>query len=190
MSNRQNKVNQFFQQKLFLDKSNRNYQMETLKELNKINFPFSIFSESRNYQHSISIVTDFNTNGDPATLNNDDNDYSREFIHSFFNSKIYRVLIEFSDVDKIYKVNWGVKNYLNESEKWFSTILPHELPECIQKNFKSIESHLQKTLDCTKLNQEELNTKVDMFDFKNSDYTPTLEELLFGGLDLYNALGI
>lgn len=185
----EDKVNFFFDNQLFLDKTNRKFQVECFEELKKINFPFNIFSESRNYQHSISIISDYNQNGDPTVLKESENDYSLEFLSSFFDSKIFRVGIHISDVGTIYKTNWGVKNYLNKNEKWFSSIQQTDLPEAIQRSFGTIETFLQKQLNFIRLSPEELNAEMNLVNH-NVKFTATIDELLFGGLDLYNQLGI
>lgn len=194
MESLKNKITNFFDNKLFLNKTNRKFQLECFEELNKLNFPFNFYSQSRNYQHSISIISDYNEMGNSTALRENSNEYSFEFLSSFFDSKIYRVGIEFSDVDTIYKASWGVRNYQDKNEKWFSVIQQNDLPEAIQNDFSAIETLLQKQLNFDRLPPEERNTESNWLNettnFKNIEYTPTLEELLLGGLDLYNELGI
>lgn len=185
----------FFDQKRYMERTNQMYQNDCMAYLKSKGFVFIIFRSSRNYEHSLTIMSDFNSDGISTALDQNENDYDLSFRNEFFaDSLVFRLMLTLSDVGKFYKVNWGLKNYSVENEIGFKHVPVKNLPAQIINNFERIESVIQNELGIKKLFEEELVEKVDWLneisDFKDVQYLPTLEEFLFGSFVMYRELDI
>jgi hypothetical protein len=183
----------FFQHKKYLNSNNREHQIKFLEVLMKRYKNLEVYGEHRNYQHSIELFWTFSENGDLVSESLDSDFYEHYF--SKTNNKLYRASVAISDIGPFIKIDWNkLERSTSNGEHTTLFVLDEAVPVTVRNSLSDIlgttiyNQKLQVLSDVEKL--ERLDWLKSTSDFEKSQYLPTLDDLLFGGFQIYSALGI
>lgn len=184
-------VIEFFKTKAYLNHANRAHQLIIHRELSKRFGEIEIHSEDRNYNHDIQFHLAFNEKGDFIPTVGDLYDKS-DYLNKMA-TPLFMAFVQISDLGPYITDFWN-KCTLMENRVMPEYIVNENVPDLLRES-------LSEVLDVCKAEQEfwlipveerqfKLNWLNEIREFSELEYTPTIEELLFGGLDIYNALRI
>lgn len=184
-------VIKFFNKKEYLDHQNRPHQIKIIQALTAKLGEIKIGSEDRNYNHDIDFQIHFDQHANLIAIDL----YSGDILNYTSRTKapLYKAIIKISDIGPFIMIFWNICEYQNDKVE-ISYLNYEKIPPLLQFETHKILNTLSIKDEIWILSQEEFDLKLhwlsEMPEFTKIEYTPTLGEYLFGGLDLYNQLGI
>ncbi len=185
-------ITDFFNEEKYWVKVNRDYQEKLFTMIKALDTNFNVFSDSRNYEHCITFAIDYDSSGVSHDTFNNSLIEEHQYDESDGTVSIYRLAIYVSDMLPLINFSWSQIQL--SDKKSIRNVLENLLPEPIRSKLQNLEKIIlnEKTFEI--VGGKQLNEKATWFKHSNLDpessYQPTYFELLFGGLDLYNELGI
>lgn len=187
-------ITDVFKARKFYQRENTEYQKRLINYFQEKKVEYYLANDSRNYEHSISVLLAFNKNGEIPQPSYYSDLSTQTSIENKFHNTVFVADLTISDITAVYYVNWFRVDCRSSVRGISESITMSELSEEILSAFKIIQVQVEINAKIIRLENELLDTKVDWLkdleDYQCSDYTPTFRELLFGGLDIYNRLNL
>ncbi len=184
-------ITHFYKNEEYLDHENRPHQLNILKAFSAKISDIEIHGEHRNYNHSIELMLHFNENGEYVPIEFHSDDALNYLLKT--KEKLYRAIVSISDIGSYIIVYWN-KVSLVDKKQTADFIQDVDVPHLPKTNLSKILNQINQVQEITIIGEPEKSEKQNWLKeiegFQKVKYTPTLEELLFGGLDIYNEFGL
>ncbi len=179
----------FYRNQGYLNHQNRPHQLTILKTLSADIGDIEIHGEHRNYNHSIELMLHFNDNGEYVPIEFHSDDALNSLLKT--KKKLYRAIVSISDIGPYIIVYWN-KVSLVDKKQTADFIQDEQVPDLPNTSLSKILSRLNGIQEIKIITEPEKSKKLNWLEelegFSKVNYTPTLEELLIGGLDIYGEL--
>jgi hypothetical protein len=184
-------VLQFFAKKEYLTHTNRSYQLKLIESISKNVGSLEIHGEDRNYNHDIQLFIHFNHDGQFVPIEFHSDDTLNHLVKS--KKPIYKAIVRISDIGPYLVDYWNVLDLIN-GEIDTDYVTNDNVPLLIMSELNKILDPFTDTQEFLRFSLPERNEKYnwinELSEYEELSDSFSLEELVFGGFEIYSKMGI